>query len=263
MTCDILHMDETRIQVNKEEGWALSTNSFMWVIQSGACEELNATYFFYSPTRKKDIKHNFCCSHCRRYFIESIPLDTKGKELPDSKGAKAMELIDTLFRIEKKIKNLSYEKKKEKRQVASRAALDAFWSWCEETRAIPTANEKLTKALNYALNHQNNLETFLEDGRLEISNNLCESHIRPFTTGRRSWLFADTPKGATANAVAFTLVESAKANNLNVYEYIKYLLEQMPNNDYCNNPDVIDTLLPWSKELPDICRLSYNMKKHM
>ena len=291
MTCEILHMDETRIQVNKEEGRAPSTNSFMWVIQSGACEELNATYFFYSPSRKKEIaqklltrfqgylttdaykvyeflgdeniKHNFCWAHCRRYFIESIPLDTKGKELPGSKGAEARELIDTLFQIEKKIKNLSYEKKKEKRQVASRAALDAFWSWCEETLAIPTTNDKLTKALKYATNHRSKLETFLEDGRLEISNNLCESHIRPFATGRRSWLFADTTKGATANAIAYTLAESAKANDLNVYEYFKYLFEQMPNNDYCNNPEVIDSLLPWSKELPDICHLSYNRKKHV
>ena len=98
---------------------------------------------------------------------------------------------------------------------------------------------------------------------MEISNNLCESHIRPFATGGRFWLFADTPKGATANAVAYTLAESAKANNLNVYEYFKYLFEQMQNNDYCNNPEVIDTLLPCSKELPDICHLSYHRKKHV
>ena len=79
--------------------------------------------------------------------------------------------------VEKKIKELSYEEKKDKRQVASRAALDAFWSWCEETKNIPTTNEKLTKALNYAMNHRVQLEVFLLDGRLEISNNLCESHI--------------------------------------------------------------------------------------
>lgn len=113
------------------------------------------------------------------------------------------------------------------------------------------------------MNHRNKLETFLEDGRLEISNNLCESHIRPFATGRRSWLFADTPKGATASAVAYTLAETAKANQLNVYEYFRYLLTQMPNNDHCTNPKVIDSLLPWSKELPEICQLSFNRKKHL
>ena len=291
MSCEILHMDETRIQVNKEEGRAPSTNSYMWVIQSGACEALNATYFFYSKTRNKevarkllkdfhgylttdaykvyeylgneDIRHNFCWSHCRRYFIESIPLDTKGKEIPGSKGAEAREYIDTLFRIEKKIKELSYEEKKEKRQIASRAALDAFWSWCDKTGNIPTTNEKLTKALNYATGHRAQLETFLEDGRLEISNNLCESHIRPFATGRRSWLFADTPKGATASAVAYTLAESAKANGLNVYEYFRHLLAQMPNNNFQNHPEEIERLLPWSDELPKECRLAQNYKKHL
>jgi len=291
LSCDILHMDETRIQVNKEEGRLPSTQSFMWVIQSGACEELNATFFHYSKNRTKaialellkdfhgylttdaykvyeylgneDIKHNFCWSHCRRYFIESIPLDTKGKELPGSKGAEARGFIDSLFRVEKEIKELSYEDRKRKRQVASTAILDAFWSWCEETSAIPTTNKNLTTALNYAINHRKQLEMFLEDGRLEISNNLCESHIRPFATGRKSWLFADTPAGAKASAIAYTLAESAKANDLNVYEYFRYLLEQMPNNDFALHPEVIDALLPWSQELPDKCRLSRSKKKHL
>ena len=249
------------------------------------------TYFFYSKTRKKeiarkllegfhgylttdaynvyeflgneDIRHNFCWSHCRRYFIESIPLDAKGKEIPGSKGAEAREYIDALFLIEKKIKEFSYEEKKEKRQTASRAALDAFWSWCKKTGEIPTTNEKLTKALNYAIGHRAQLETFLEDGRLEISNNLCESHIRPFATGRRSWLFADTPKGATASAVAYTLAESAKANGLNVYEYFRHILGQMPNNDFHNHPEEIDRLLPWSDELPKECRLAQKHEKHL
>ena len=291
MACEILHMDETRIQVNKEDGRLPSTTSYMWVIQSGACEKLNATFFFYSKTRNKKvaldllkgfrgylttdaykvyeyldkeyIKHNFCWAHCRRYFIESIPLDAKGKEIPGSKGEEGRSYIDALFRIEKNIKELSYEEKKEKRQSASRAALDAFWSWCEETRSIPTTNEKLTKALNYATNHRHQLETFLEDGRLEISNNLCETHIRPFATGRRAWLFADTPKGATASAVAYTLAESAKANDLNVYEYFCHILTQMPNNNFQNHPEELERLLPWSDELPEVCRLAQKHKKHL
>ena len=196
-------------------------------------------------------------------FCKRLYIDTKGKEIPGSKGAEAREYIDTLFRIEKKIKELSYEEKKEKRQTASRAALDAFWSWCDKTDNIPTTNEKLTKALNYANGHRAQLETFLEDGRLEISNNLCESHIRPFATGRRSWLFADTPKGATASAVAYTLAESAKSNGLNVYEYFRHILMQMPNNDFQNHPEEIERLLPWSDELPKECRLAQNYKKHL
>ena len=161
----------------------------------------------------------------------------------------------------KEIPALSYEDKKAKRQEASRALLDAFWSWVENTITIPTTNEKLTKALNYSLNHKKELEMFLEDGRLEISNNLCESHIRPFATARRAWLFADTPNGARANAVLYTLVETARANDLNVYAYLDYLLSEMPNADFYNHPEIIDDMLPWSDKLPESCRLTHKHKK--
>ena len=287
--CGILHMDETRIQVNKESGKKASSDSFMWVLQSGACEDIKATFFHYSRTRSRkvalelidgfkgylttdayaayanmhleDVKNSFCWSHLRRYYIDSIPLDNSGKEIPGSKGAEGREYVNLLFRLEKETSDLSYEDKKAKRQEASRALLDAFWSWVENTITIPTTNEKLTKALNYSLNHKKELEMFLEDGRLEISNNLCESHIRPFATARRAWLFADTPNGARANAVLYTLVETARANDLNVYAYLDYLLAEMPNADFCNHPEIIDDMLPWSDKLPESCRLIHKHKK--
>ena len=90
----------------------------------------------------------------------------RSKELGGSKGAEGREFINLLFKVEKEMNELTYEEKTEKRQVASRAILDAFWAWIDETTAIPTTNEKLTKALNYARNHQKNLETFLEDVRV-------------------------------------------------------------------------------------------------
>ena len=101
----------------------------------------------------------------------------------------------------------------------------------------------------------------LEDGRLPVSNNYCEANIKPFATARRAWLFADTPKGAFANGVLYTLVESARANELDVYEYLKYLLTETPNNHHLEDPSVIDSLLPWSKELPEQCHLKRNRKK--
>ena len=142
-----------------------------------------------------------CWAHCRRYFIESIPLDQSGKEIPGSKGAKGRKYINLLFKLEKEIEEFSFEEKKQRRQEASRPVLDAFWSWVEETSAMHTTNEKLTKALTYAVNQRKYLETFMEDGRIPLSNNLCEANIKPFATARRAWLFADTPKGAKANAV--------------------------------------------------------------
>ena len=124
-----------------------------------------------------------------------------------------------------------------------------------------TTNEKLTQALGYAQNQRGYLETFLEDGRIPLSNNLCEANIKPFATARRAWLFADTPRGAFANGVLYTLVESARANGLDVYEYLKYLLTEMPNNHHLENPSVIDQYLPWSEELSEQCLLKQNHKK--
>ena len=285
--CEILHMDETRIQCNKEAGKKASSESFMWVMQSAASESLKGIFFYYASTRSgsiarellkgfdgylvtdayagyekaEGIRRALCWSHCRRYFIESIPLDSRVKEIPGSKGAEGRGYIDLLFKIESEIRDLSYEERKEKRREASRPVLDAFWSWVKDTSVLYTTNEKLTSALTYATNQRKYLETFMEDGRLPISNNLVEANIKPFATARRAWLFADTPKGAMTNAVLYTLVQSAKANELDVYEYLKYLLEEMPNNRHLEHPEIIDRYLPWSSELPERCRLKKQIKR--
>lgn len=287
LKCEVMHMDETRIQCNKEEGKRAGSDSFMWVMRSAASEPIKAAYFHYSRSRSTEIassllgdykgylitdaysgynqagsyKRCLCWSHCRRYFIESIPLDNGGKEIKGSKGAEGRAYIDLLFKVEKEIAPLTIEEKKQKRQEASQLILDAFWTWLEETAARYTTNEKLTQALTYAANQRKNLETFLEDGRIPLSNNLCEAAIKPFATARRAWLFADTPKGATANAVLYTLVETAKANELDVYEYVKYLLTEMPNNNHLQKPDIIEQYLPWSETLPEECRLKQRNKK--
>lgn len=285
--CEILHMDETRIQCNKEEGRKASSQSFMWVMQSAATEKVQAIFFYYASTRSgtiardllkgfsgylltdayagyekaEGIKRVLCWSHCRRYFIESIPLDSKGREVPGSKGAEGRGYIDLLFKIEDEIRDLPYKERKEKRQEASRPVLDAFWSWVEETSSLHTTNEKLTAALTYAANQKEYLETFMEDGRIPSSNNLIEANIKPFATARRAWLFADTPKGAMTNAVLYTLVQSAKANGLDVYEYLKHLLEEMPNNNHPEHPKILDRYLPWAQELLEKCRLDKHVKK--
>ena len=289
LECDLIHMDETRIQCNKEEGKLPSSESFMWVMRSAASEDIQAAFFFYFRSRGgenarkllkdfngylitdayagydtvPDIKRALCWSHARRYLIESIPLDSKGKEIPGSKDAEGREYINLLFKVEGEIKNLPYEEKKQKRQDASKPILDAFWTWVEKTSAMYTTNEKLTQALGYCQNQRKYLETFLEDGRIPLSNNYCEANIKPFATARRAWLFADTPKGAFANGVLYTLVESAKANDLDVYEYLKHLLTERPNNHHLEKPSVIDRLLPWSKELPEQCRMKRNRKKFL
>lgn len=99
------------------------------------------------------------------------------------------------------------------------------------------------------------MEKYLLDGRLSISNNAAENAIRPFTVGRKNWLFADTPKGAKASAAVYSLVETAKANGLNVYTYLEYLLMYMPDTDWHNYPEDLDDLMPWEPAVQEECKM--------
>ena len=102
----------------------------------------------------------------------------------------------------------------------------------------------LGEAVNYALNQWPALESYLEDGRLEIDNNAIERDIRPFVMGRKAWLFCDTPHGARASAVLYSIVRCAKANGLEPYRYLRALFEQLPAIEP-NDTDAIEALFPW------------------
>lgn len=279
---EYLHIDETSIQVNKEKDKAPSSKSYMWVMCTGEYEKKQGVIFKYSRTRKTEnvtdmindfngtlisdayvayqnideVSSAFCWAHVRRYFVNSIPLDSKGKEVPGSKGNEGRDYINKLFKIEDNASDLPLGKKLQKRQEGSKPLLEAFWSWVEKTKDLYTTNEDLTKALNYATNHKVNLMKFLDDPKIPISNNRCESAIRPFATHRRAWLFADTVEGAVANAILYSLVESARLNKLNIFEYMNYILSVITDLDYINYPNLLDELMPWSESLPSACTLS-------
>ena len=123
-------------------------------------------------------------------------------------------------------------------------------AWLKQ--ANPGSNGKLKKAITYIRNREEFLMTYLEDGRCSLSNNLSENSIRPVTLGRKNWLFSDTPDGATANALYLTIVEMAKAYQLNLYEYLKYLLEHRPNKEMSD--DELAKLAPWNETVQEKCR---------
>lgn len=122
-------------------------------------------------------------------------------------------------------------------------------AWLKQVN--PGSNGKLKKALTYIRNREEFLMTYLEDGRYSLSNNLSENSIRPVTVGRKNWLFSDTPDGATANALYLTIVEMANAYDLNLYEYLKYLLEHRPGKDM--QDDELAQLALWSEKLREEC----------
>ena len=141
------------------------------------------------------------------------------------------------------------EGRKAKRLEEETPIWDEFWSWIDTLD--PSRGSKLEKAVKYALNHKESLMNYLLDGKCEISNNSAERKAKVYATGRKNFLFHDSVDGAKATAIVMSLVETAKANNLNAYKYLYTLLLYMP--DYKNEPAGIEQLLPWSTFVQDKC----------
>lgn len=165
-----------------------------------------------------------------------------------------LEFCNKLFAIERELHDVTPEERYKERLKRSRPVLDAFLSWLkyQTPRALPKS--ALAQAIQYCRNQWEKLTAFLLDGRLEIDNNRSERSIKPFVIGRKNWLFANTPKGAKASAIIYSIVESAKENGLNPFEYLTYLFEQLPNINI-NDNNILDNLMPWSTNLPASCRV--------
>lgn len=274
---EFLMADETRVQVLKEPGRKAETDSFMWVYRSGEDGLPPIILYEYSQTRAgsnaqtflegftgylmtdaysgynkvQDVKRCACFAHIRRYFHDAIP---KGKEYDISHPAvQGVEYCNRFFRYEENFKKnkYSYEKTKEMRLKYSKPVLEAFLCWLDQIK--PTRNSRLDKAATYARNRKASMLTYLEDGRCSLSNNLSEQKMKSFVIGRKGWLFCDTPAGAKASAIVYSLVEMAKDNNLNVFQYLKYLLEQRPNASMTD--DQLAKLLPWNEDVVELCKI--------
>lgn len=271
-----LMADETRCQVLKEPERNPETDSWMWLFRSGEDELPPIVLYHYTETRAKYnaerflkgfsgyletdgyqgynklpcIKRCSCWSHMRRYFVEAVP---KGKEYDYSIPAvQGVQFCCKLFECERysKAKKHSAEQRKQFRIDKEKPILDAFWTWLDQQR--PVKGTRFDKAVNYAQNRKDTLMTYLEDGHCSLSNNLSENAIRPFTVGRKNWLFSASPKGATASAMVYTMVEMAKANELNIYKYLAYVLEQRPDQNMSD--EQLEPLAPWSKVAKASCQ---------
>ena len=122
-------------------------------------------------------------------------------------------------------------------------------AWANTRNAAPKS--KLGIALNYLKNQWPTLIVYLEDGRIELSNNRAERSFKPFVISRKNFLFANTPGGAQSSAVIFSLIETAKENGLDPYRYLTWLLNEAPKQA-ASDPDWATTLLP--QNAPPLCR---------
>lgn len=264
--------DETPIQVLHEPGRRAQTQSYMWLFRSGEDGGPPILLYKYSPTRAGDnavefldgfsgylmcdgysgynkvpaAKRTACWAHIRRYLIDAIP---KGKQLDYTQpSVQGVMYVNRLFELEDKIWQKhagDYEAIRKARLEKEKPVVDGFLSWLKQQK--PTRGSRMAKAVTYIRNREPYLTTYLEDGRCSFSNNLSENAIRPFVVGRKGWLFSDTPAGAETSAVIYTMVENAKANGVNVYQYLKFLLEKQPNNRM--SAEELERLAPWNPEV--------------
>lgn len=270
----VVHADETVIQVLKEVGKKPSSESRMWVYCSGNTGSAPVVLFEYQPTRSGEHARRFlegfhgwlqtdgyagynkvldvtrcgCWAHLRRKLQEAMP---KNGAVVGSTAAVGFEYCNQLFSIERDLEKFTPEKRKLQRQERSKPVLDAYWLWLETVNVLN--GSKLAEAITYSINQKTSLYAFLEDGRIELSNNRAENAIRPFVVGRRGWLFSDTTKGAKASAVIYSIVETAKANKLNVYMYLVHILSKISGADIKSDPSLINDFMPWSEKLPNYC----------
>jgi transposase len=258
---DLIHIDETSIQVLKEEGKSPSSKSYMWILRGDA-----GVYFKYSRNRSsdmaKELLHRFegavvsdayvgyqfldrevkvlhagCWAHARRKFDEVIK--SKGKKGKDGNAEKALLLIKKLYKVEYESEDL--KEKLTLRQTKSKLILAELHTFLLNKQPQVLPSSLLGKAVNYTLNNWDCLNVFTKKAEIPLDNNAAENAIRPFVIGRKNWLFCDTVAGAEASARLYSLIETAKAKQLNPNEYLKTLFEQLPQ---ANSEEKLKALLP-------------------
>jgi len=271
---DVLHGDETVLQVLKEPGKTAQSKSYMWLYRTSGEAKHQIILYEYQPDRRhirpkiflKDFSgylhtdgydgyHKLpeniivvgCLAHLRRKFFDAMKTLPKERQ-PDSNAAKGVAYCDKLFHFEKQFASLSSDNRFKERERLSRPVVEEFYNWIEHVNALP--NTLLGKATYYAQSQRKYLERYLLDGRLEISNNRAERSIKPFVIGRKNWLFANTPNGARASAIYYSLIVTARENGLNPFEYLTWIFTNAPNLGKPGYASTIEDFLPGSVKIP-------------
>jgi len=276
---DILQMDETPVQVLQEPGKTAQSKSYLWV-QRGGPPDRPVVLYDYDPGRgasvakrlldgftgylqtdgydgynavvsANDLIHVGCMAHARRKFSEAVKAQSKHKSKNKmcSKAHRGLALIQKLYRVEKQARTLTPEDRYGHRQRHARPILDEVRAWLDDALPQVPPTTATGKALNYLNNEWDKLIRYLDDGRLAIDNNGAENAIRPFVVGRKNWLFSASVKGVKASANLYSLIETAKANGLEPYAYLRHLFTELPKAE---TVEAIEALLPGNLDVDQI-----------
>ena len=271
----ILQADETTLNVI-QDGRETKSKSYLWLYHSGGHEsehpivlyEYQATragahaarflqgfsghlqvdgYAGYHALASDDCILVGCMAHARRKFDEAFKaLPKEGRKNKMGMAQTALRQFARLYALEKQFKDLTVEQRYLLRQEKSKPLLEELKQWCDDNLTKTAKDSSIGKAIRYTINQWDSLTRYSEDGNLQIDNNAAERHIKPFVIGRKNWLFNQTPRGANASALLYSLVQTAVANNLEPFDYLKYLLTELPKLGRHYEPEALDQFLPWN-----------------
>ena len=273
----VIQADETPVLVN-HDGRKAGSKSWMWVYRSGHLyQKRQIVLYEYQQTRNASHPREFlkgydgicvtdgyqvyhtlekeleeltiagCWVHCRRRFDEALKLVPKSCQ-KESNAFLLMKQIQAIYREEGKLKDLSSDERLKQRQAVIKPLVDAFFAYLKTINV--SKKDKFGDAVGYALNQEKYLRVFLTDGDVPIDNNASERAIRGFCIGKKNWQMIDTIHGAKSSAIIYSIVETAKANNLKPFDYVQHLLEEMPKHMDDRDCSFLENLLPWSEKLP-------------
>ena len=273
----VIQADETPVLVN-HDGRKAGSKSWMWVYRSGHLyQKRQIVLYEYQQTRNASHPREFlkgydgicvtdgyqvyhtlekeleeltiagCWVHCRRRFDEALKLVPKSCQ-KESNAFLLMKQIQAIYREEGKLKDLSSDERLKQRQAVIKPLVDAFFAYLKTINV--SKKDKFGDAVGYALNQEKYLRVFLTDGDVPIDNNASERAIRGFCIGKKNWQMIDTIHGSKSSAIIYSIVETAKANNLKPFDYVQHLLEEIPKHMNDKDCSFLEDLLPWSGKLP-------------
>ena len=280
---DVIHADETPFQVVRDDRTP-GSKSYMWVYRNGACGDKKPVVIYdYQPTRKTDHPEEFlkdyngtlvtdgyqvyhtlekkreglkvagCWVHCKRKYTEIVK--ALGTENSDGLiAAKAADQISKIFHLDNQLNDATKSERRKQRRQKLKPLVDNFFAWAKTSIQKLPSGSNTAKALQYSINQEQFLRVFLDDPDVPMDNNRAEQAIRPFTISRKNWVAMNSTHGAKASAMIYSIVETARANNLTVQSYLEYLLTELAAHADDTKRDFIADLLPWSKAAQKKCR---------
>jgi transposase len=277
----VVYGDETQLQVLKEPGRAAHSKSWLWAqgtersgaegtgppirlftytqgrsaqagvgiwagMREGAVLMSDGYEVYDQVTQAQRLTHLACWAHCRRYWMDALQALPKAARTREQPASQALELIATLYEVEKRTREMPPQQRQLLRQQDSTLVLAKIQALVQQHQHAVLPQSALGKALHYTASQWPKLTRYVQDGRWPIDNNACENAIRPFVIGRKGWLFADTQAGAQASANLYSLLQTCRVNGVNTYDYLKALFVALPA---ALTADDYEALLPWRIKL--------------